>query len=93
MSTFNGLTGFDLNGFTITSSRPSVVGFYYFDTAKKAWFNIVEAQHVFTSFEFSFGCRWGTSHHQITKSKRAPAKVSEHIETCLKTVYNDKYRA
>ena len=78
----------DLINTTFSSHRNNLVGHFYFDCVKKAWFEIVESEFVYTAFEFAFGARWPTNHHRITKTIKCSVAKSKHLETCSKQEFS-----
>lgn len=72
----------DLMAKTYTSSRESIEGHYYYDSVKRQWLKIIEAEKVFVSFDYAFGCRWATHHHVIRRARRASAAMVNKIMTC-----------
>jgi hypothetical protein len=72
----------DLVNATFTSSRQSLEGHYFYDSMKEAWFKVKKSCFVFVSFDFSFGSRWNTCHHEILDVEKCSAKQSEHLNNC-----------
>lgn len=79
----------DLVNETYRSSRQSIEGHYFYDSAKKAWFEIIKASLVFITFEYAFGARWGTGCHRIEAVKRCNKHKSEHLMNCSKSEFNN----
>lgn len=73
---------------TYTSERECVEGFFFYDCIKNSWYMILKSTFVFVSFNYSFGARWSTKHHEIIDVRKCSKKQSDNLMNCHKQEFS-----
>lgn len=72
------------------SFHADIVGRCFYNHQKRAWFKVVEAVPLFTSFSYSFGVRWiDKTYHSVKRVAKCSKKEVARIEACPKSEFKD----